>query len=299
MGTNAELFSAALDGDDLSKFDMPASDVFSDDDIGEAEGLLETVAADAGKPKEEAPKQEVAPAAPVKADDEPPAWFKAWLGTQPKPAEAAPKVEEAKPAPTPEEVLAKLVSNPAEAISAEARRVAEEMMAPLRQQYRTAVVSASQARAISEHGKDAMAAADAALKAAVESGRMSKAQVEAALHGSDDPYGDVFRWHQQEQQRARLDAMAKDPDGFLLQQLAEAAKDPAKREKIMAAFGTASTTPAATPSEGGNVTEFSRRDEKSGRFLPSLNRAASAADDDGEPSDPGGMFKAALRGPRR
>lgn len=294
IGTDGELFSAAMGGEDLTKFDtMDAggTDIFSDDDISEAEGLLEKVAESA------APKADE-PAAPPVKDDEPPAWFRAWEASQKKP-EAAPvaKVEE-KPAPTPEEALAALVNDPNKAIADQARRIAEEMFAPMQVQYRAAVVQASQARAIVDHGKEALTAAEAALEAAVKAGQIDEAKAAAALKSSTDPYGDIVRWHTESQQRARMEAMSKDPDGFLMQQLAEAAKDPAKREKFLAAFGQAEPSPPAPANAGGNVTEM-KRDANSGKFLPSVNRASSAKDDDEEPSDPGVVFSTAMRGARR
>lgn len=292
-GTDGELFSAAMSGDDLTKFDTAdtgAADIFSDEGVSEAESLLEKVAetaapvVEAEKPSTEAPK----------ADNEPPAWFKSWLDSQKKPEPVA-KAEE-KPAPTPEDALAALVTDPNKAIAEQARRIAEEMFAPMQQQYRAAVVQASQARAFVDHGKEAVTAAESALEAAIKAGQIDQEKATAALQASTDPYGDIMRWHVEHQQRARLEAMSKDPDGFLFQQLAEAAKDPAKREKLMAAFGQAETSPAAA---SGNVTEMPKRDANSGKFLPSVNRASSAKGDDEEPSDSRGMFEAAMRGPRR
>lgn len=300
-GTNAELFSAALSGADMSSFDTApegAPDIFSDEGQSEAEGLLEQVAETAAKPAEAVvePAKVETPSPVAKADDEPPAWFKAWQASQVKPAEPA-KVEE-KPV-TPEDALAALVADPKKAIADEAKRIAEEMMAPMREQYRTAIVTASQARAVTEHGKEALSAAEAALEAAVKAGQLDPNKVAEALKNSNDPYGDVVRWYGEQQQRARLEAMAKDPDGFLLSQLQEAAKDPAKREKLLAAFGQAEPSPAVATQRAGNVTDLQPRDTKSGQFLPSLNRGSSAREDDEEPSDPGVVFRTAMRGPRR
>jgi hypothetical protein len=294
IGTDGELFSAAMGGEDLTKFDTMdagAPDIFSDEGVSEAEGLLEKVAESA------APKVDE-PAAPAVKDDGPPAWFRAWEASQKKP-EPAPvaKVEE-KPAPTPEEALAALVNDPNKAIADQARRIAEEMFAPMQVQYREAIVRASKASAITDHGKEALTAAEAALEAAVKAGQIDEAKAMAALKASTDPYGDIVRWHTESQQRARMEAMSRDPDGFLMQQLAEAAKDPAKREKFLAAFGQAEPSPPASANAGGNVTEM-KRDANSGKFLPSVNRASSAKDDDEEPSDPGVVFSTAMRGARR
>lgn len=305
-GTNAELFSAAMGGDDLAKFDdmdagLAGAGAFSDEDVGEAEGLLEKVAETAA-PAVETPTPVVSPAPVAQPNDaEPPAWFKSWLATQQKPAEAAPaaKVEE-KPAPTPEDALAALVADPNKTISAEARRIAEEMFAPLVKQQRELVVMASHTRVTAAPGgAEKLTAAEAALEAAVKAGTLDQNKVAEALKNSADPYGDVVRWHDEQQQRARLEAMSKDPDGFLLQQLQEAAKDPAKREKILAAFGQAEPSPADVSQRAGNVTDLPPRDTKSGQFLPSLNAASSAKDHDEEPSDPGVVFQTAMRGPRR
>lgn len=300
-GTNAELFSAALSGADMSSFDTApagAPDIFSDEGQSEAEDLLGQVAETAAKPAEAVVEPAKVEAPVAKADDEPPAWFKAWQASQVKPAEpVAPKVEE-RPV-TPEDALAALVADPKKAIADEAKRIAEEMMAPMREQYRTAIVTASQARAVTEHGKEALSAAEAALEAAVKAGQLDPNKVAEALKNSNDPYGDVVRWHGEQQQRARLEAMAKDPDGFLLSQLQEAVKDPAKRDKFLAAFGQAEPSPAVATQRAGNVTELQPRDTKSGQFLPSLNRGSSAREDDEEPSDPGVVFQTAMRGPRR
>lgn len=300
-GTNAELFSAALSGADMSSFDTApagAPDIFSDEGQYEAESLLEQVAETVAKPAEAVVEPAKVEAPVAKSDDEPPAWFKAWLGTQQKPAEPA-KVEE-KPAPTPEDALAALVADPNKAISAEARRIAEEMFAPLAKQQRDLVVLNSRSRVTAEAGgAEKLAAAEAALEAAVKAGRLDPNKVAEALNNSIDPYGDVVRWHGEEQQRARIEAMAKDPDGFLLSQLQEAAKDPAKREQLLAAFGQAESPPAVATQRAGNVTDLQPRDTKSGQFLPSLNRGSSAREDDEEPSDPGVVFQTAMRGPRR
>ncbi len=301
-GTNAELFSAALSGADMSSFDTApagAPDIFSDEGQSEAEDLLGQVAEAAAKPAEAVvePAKVETPSPVAKADDEPPAWFKAWLGTQ-KAAEPA-KVEE-KPVPTPEDALAALVADPNKTISAEARRIAEEMFAPLAKQHRELVVMTSRTNVTSvAGGTEKLAAAEAALEAAVKAGQLDPNKVAEALKNSNDPYGDVVRWHGEQQQRARLEAMAKDPDGFLFQQIAEAAKDPAKREQLLAAFGQAEPSPAGVTQRAGNVTDLQPRDGKSGQFLPSLNRGSSAREDDEEPSDPGVVFQTAMRGPRR
>lgn len=72
----------------------------------------------------------------------------------------------------------------------------EAALSPVEQRIIATTYRASRAEAIAEYGKDVVASADAALKAALESGELNPESVAAQLRNSGDPVGDVVRWHQ-------------------------------------------------------------------------------------------------------
>jgi hypothetical protein len=72
----------------------------------------------------------------------------------------------------------------------------EHALTPFQQQLQEMRFMASRGAALSEFGKDTVAAAEAALKQALETGQMDQAAVKASLAKSRDPVGDVVRWHQ-------------------------------------------------------------------------------------------------------
>lgn len=72
----------------------------------------------------------------------------------------------------------------------------KHLLDPVQQQLTEMRFMTSQSAAIAEFGKDAIAAAEAALKEAVTSGQLDGGALKAQLSQSRDPVGDVVRWHQ-------------------------------------------------------------------------------------------------------
>lgn len=72
----------------------------------------------------------------------------------------------------------------------------EHALAPLQQQNAEIVFRASRAEAIVEYGKEAVVAAQDAIKQAIQSGQMNGQVVADRLKKSIDPVGDIVRWHQ-------------------------------------------------------------------------------------------------------
>lgn len=72
----------------------------------------------------------------------------------------------------------------------------EHALGPVQEQLAEATFRASRAEALSEHGKEAVAAAQEAMKQAVAAGTLNGEAVKASLLKSRDPVGDIMRWHQ-------------------------------------------------------------------------------------------------------
>lgn len=71
----------------------------------------------------------------------------------------------------------------------------QEALTPVQQQLAETTFYYSQRLALSEHGQEKIAAAQDALKAAIERKELDGATVAAQLRQSRDPVGDVVRWH--------------------------------------------------------------------------------------------------------
>lgn len=71
----------------------------------------------------------------------------------------------------------------------------EHALDPFQQKISQMTFRASRAEAIAEHGKEAVAAAQQALEAAAKSGQIDGNATATALRKSDDPVGDIVRWH--------------------------------------------------------------------------------------------------------
>lgn len=67
---------------------------------------------------------------------------------------------------------------------------------PVQQQLAEMTFRTSRAEAIAEFGRDAVTAAQDAIKQAIESGQLNGQAISAQLQKSRDPVGDVVRWHQ-------------------------------------------------------------------------------------------------------
>jgi hypothetical protein len=71
-----------------------------------------------------------------------------------------------------------------------------EALSPVQERLAIATFRASRAEAIAEHGKETVTTAQAAIKEAIRLGELNGEAVKAALVKSDDPIGDIVRWHQ-------------------------------------------------------------------------------------------------------
>jgi len=126
----------------------------------------------------------------------------------------------------------------------------EEKLSPFQEQLQAVTFRASRAEAIAEHGKEAVQAAQDAIKQAIKAGQMDGSAVKAQLSKSHDPVGDVVRWHQ----------------GSPAVQ--EASMREKLRAELMAEFGIDPNKPQLTPSQPSNRNPIVK-------LPPSLNRIPS------------------------
>jgi hypothetical protein len=70
-----------------------------------------------------------------------------------------------------------------------------QKLSPLQEQLAETTFYYSQRTAIAEHGQEAVAAAETALKEAISRGELNAEQVTAQMRRSRDPVGDVVSWH--------------------------------------------------------------------------------------------------------
>lgn len=126
----------------------------------------------------------------------------------------------------------------------------EEKLSPFQEQLQAVTFRASRAEAIAEHGKEAVQAAQDAIKQAIKAGQMDGSAVKAQLSKSHDPVGDVVRWHQ----------------GSPAVQ--EASMREKLRAELMAEFGIDPNKPQPTPSQPSNRNPVVK-------LPPSLNRIPS------------------------
>jgi hypothetical protein len=71
----------------------------------------------------------------------------------------------------------------------------EHALSPVQQQLAEMTFRTSRAEAFAEHGKETVTAAEAAMKQAVESGKVDGEALRATLRQSRDPVGYVVQWH--------------------------------------------------------------------------------------------------------
>lgn len=75
------------------------------------------------------------------------------------------------------------------------RAFVRQELTPLERQVRQQTFNVSRRLAIAEHGKEAVDAAETALREAVQSGKVNPEQLAASIQQSLDPIGDVVNWH--------------------------------------------------------------------------------------------------------
>lgn len=286
IGTEGDVLSAIIAGESIDRFyaddaggDAPAADPAPANGPAEASG---------GDP---APAAASAAPSAAAAADEPPAWFKAWLSSQqPKPAPAAQPEPQAatQQAEAPEFDMDLFLANPAEAVrklqetAFEAER--QRMQAEIRQitEFRS-----HQAVLAQPDGAAKLQTAVDALKAAAAAGQIDGQKARAFLEQHNDPFGEIIRWHAEQQRQAAL-AEIGDP----------AAYRERIRAELLAEMQGGGGEPAA---QSTNVTPMPTKDRPrgdDGRFthIPSLNRQANAGAEIEGPVSGRDKLKAALNG---
>lgn len=126
----------------------------------------------------------------------------------------------------------------------------EEKLSPFQEQLQAVTFRASRAEAIAEHGREAVQAAQDAIKQAIQAGQMDGAAVKAQLSKSHDPVGDVVRWHKSSPA------------------VQEASMREKLRAELMAELGIDPNKPQPNPSQPSNRNPVVK-------LPPSLNRIPS------------------------
>lgn len=136
-----------------------------------------------------------------------------------------------------QEQLRKFTEKPAEPIDpfADPQRFRDEgvqqAIAPLMQQLASQREYFSRKAAIAEHGLDTVKEAFSWLQQGANAGDPRLAQLLQRVTNSVDPFDDLVTAYKREK---AAEMVGNDPDAWFEKQVAESAKDPAKRQKLMA-----------------------------------------------------------------
>lgn len=135
----------------------------------------------------------------------------------------------------------------------------QQALNPVVQQFNSMREYYSRKAAVAAHGQDAVKEAYGAFEQAARSGDPSIRDLMQRVMSGLDPFEDIVSWHKQ-------NAMLKDPQAWAMSQISEWAKDPTRKNAMLAALNGQPAKPS-TSEKPTNVV----------KLPPSLNKSPGSA----------------------
>ena len=273
IGTDEEVFAAALSGGDMPEIDTTPAEVAETTQEATPEAPV-TAATDAPQAAtQQTTREDMVPSWRLREEAEQRRALEARLAELERERAEAAKAQPKEPV--------EIWDDPNAFLTTHVEKAVQPVQAALQQQREYF----SKLLAETKHGPETVANAYKAIAEGINARNPEAVHAYQRIMQSMDPYGELVAWHKRQ---SILSEIGDDPAAYRNKILEEAMKDPSFQAKVLEATRSQASTTTAAPGRTASITA-----------LPSLNRATAAADDEDEPEDATVVFNNALTGGRR